>query len=162
MICKPHCIVYSSVTGNTQTLARFLAERLEIPLFSIAEAPNPENYACLILGFWVIRGMPDPRMLRFMQTVRGKTVFFFCTHAAWPDSEHIQHLRDAVSHLLQDQNNELLGFFSCQGRVHFSGHSAHHPMTPERKHRLEEAALHPNAEDCARALAALAQSLGMQ
>ncbi len=155
----PRCIVYSSVTGNTRKIASFLAQNLNIPLFPIAEAPDPQDFPCLILGFWVVRGMPDPPMLRYMHTVREKQIFFFCTHAAWPDSAHIAHLRTSVTQLLEANHNELLGSFTCQGRVHFTASNGHHPMTAERKRRLEEAARHPSSEDCEKALNVLSMAL---
>ena len=139
------CIVYSSKTGNTQKVALALAKATSLPLFSVNESPSIDEYSTLILGFWVRRAMPDEDMLRFLESVNHKNIFFFCTHAAWPDSAHIQNCIANVRSLLCDRHNTVLGYFTCQGAVHGSSHK--HPLTPERRMLLAEAARHPNKED---------------
>ena len=58
----------------------------------------------------------------------------------------------AARRLLQDNGNEVLGGFFCQGRVNprlvaLAGKPGHHPMTPARAARLAEAARHPDGAD---------------
>ncbi|MCR4667336.1 MAG: flavodoxin family protein [Desulfovibrio sp.] len=137
------CILYSSQTGNTKFLADALARELDLPLYPV-ETPPPDSFSTYALGFWLKRGMPDEKMLAFMKTLWGKDIYYFCTHAAWPDSEHVRSMRLAVARLLEAQNNRVLGFFTCQGRV---AQTPHHRMTVERRMRLEEAERHPDAAD---------------
>ncbi len=158
-----HVLVYSSVTGNTKAVAE--AIHLIMPpgtgMYPVREAPDPEGFDFLALGFWVHRAKPDPLMLRYMEKVRGKIVGLFGTLAAYPDSEHAGHVIAATRECLA--GNTIVGSFLCQGRLapkrleqrmRAADADGNHPMTPERLARLQEAANHPNAEDFAKAQAA--------
>lgn len=150
-------VIYSSVTGNTRTVAE--AVQSVMPqgtlLFPVHKAPDPELFTFLALGFWVRRAGPDPRMIRYMGRVAGKTVAWFGTLAAWPDSPHADQVRTNAVRLLQ--GNTVLGGFLCQGRLEErrfnacmrggGSHAAGHPMTDARRARLLEARHHPNEED---------------
>lgn len=112
----------------------------------------------LFLGMWAWRGGPNPTMRTFMRGLRQRRVFLFGTMAAWPDSPHAQDCLDCARALLDEGGNTLVGHFFCQGRLDpkLKGRG-HHPLTPERRKRLEVAAHHPdmgdfmNAEAAARA-----------
>ena len=153
-------LVYSSVTGNTRMVAE--AIRAVLPectdVFAVRNAPTPEEYDLVILGFWVHRAGPDPMMTRYMETVRGCAVAFFGTLAAYPDSPHAQKVIARAEALLD--GNRILGSFLCQGklapgrfekRMRGDGADGNHPMTEERRARLVEAARHPDERDLARA-----------
>lgn len=71
------CIVYSSCTGNTRKVAEALADTSGLPCFPVRIAPEPDDFDILALGFWVRKGLPDARALRYMERIRGKHVFFF-------------------------------------------------------------------------------------
>lgn len=110
----------------------------------------------LVLGFWMWRGGPDGAMLGFMRRLQGRDVFVFGTMAAWPDSGHAQKALVRIRRILDEGGNSLAGHFFCQGGLDPAVLArSHHPMTPERKLRLEEAAKHPDASDLIRAEAAL-------
>lgn len=151
-------VVYSSVTGNTKSVAEALCAALPpgTALCRVQEAPNPEEYDFIALGFWVHRAAPDPLMQRYMQRVQGKRVGFFGTLAAYPDSEHAREVVRAARELLA--GNTIEAEFLCQGkipperlakRLRGDDASAKHPMTEERKKRLLEAAKHPDERDFA-------------
>lgn len=55
------CIVYSSITGNTRTVAEALAAVSGVPCFPVRDAPDPADYDLLALGFWVRLGQADAR-----------------------------------------------------------------------------------------------------
>lgn len=156
----PRCLlVYSSVTGNTKAVAEAIREVLpeDSVVVPVQKAPPPENFDCVILGFWAYKAGPDPLARRYMETVRGKKVAFFGTLAAWPDSPHAKLVVAAAEELLQ--GNTILGSFLCQGKLSpkrleqrlNNPESGRHPMTPERRARLLEAANHPNERDFAMA-----------
>lgn len=153
-------IIYSSVTGNTRSVAEAIRQVLprETRLASVDEAPDPACFDFLVLGFWVRRGKPDPKMLRYMERVQGKLVACFGTLAAYPDSDHARLVRQNAESLLR--GNIVVGHFLCQGRLEagylaslLDGTRAHasHPMTEERRQRLLEANAHPNESDFAAA-----------
>ena len=150
------CIIYSSVTGNTRKVAEALAAASGAPCFPVREAPDPDDYDLLALGFWVRLGQADSRMQEYMRRVLGKKIFFFGTLGAWPDSPHARRCAEGARSLLQEGGNTVLGGFLCQGRVNpkileISRQKGRHPMTPERRARLEEAARHPDTADLAEA-----------
>lgn len=140
------CIVYSSRTGNTRAVGNYLAGRLGLPIFSVENAPADCDR--LILGFWTWRGGPDAAMLAFMETLRQKSVFFFGTMAAFPDSDHAARCALRVESILESGDCRVLGHFFCQGKLDPGVQAkSTHPRTPERMARLAEAARHPNAQD---------------
>ena len=157
-----YAVVYSSVTGNTRTVAEAIHRIMPVgtDLYPVQKAPDPADVDFLALGFWVHRAKPDPRMLRYMEKLRGKRVGIFGTLAAYPDSEHARQVIAAACDCLA--GNTIVGSFLCQGRLapkrmeqrmQNGSANGNHPMTPERRARLLEAANHPNAEDFAMAQA---------
>ncbi len=146
------CVVYSSLTGNTRSVAEHLASRFGLPLFSLKDAPSPAAYDTYILGFWTRRGAPDPGMAAFMRTLKGRRTFFFGTMAAYPDSRHALGCAERAAKLLAEGQNRIMGHFLCQGRLDPAVFAkSRHPKTPERLQRIRCAAAHPNADDFAEA-----------
>ena len=149
-------VVVSSKTGNTRQVAQAIFDVLPDPkqLFSVEEAPDPEEYDFLALGFWVDKGTADAKARAYFEKVTGKKVGLFGTLGAYPDSDHARQSMERARALLE--GNELLGDFLCQGRVDpklvkmmaekFKD-DPHHSMTPERKARLAEAEKHPDDAD---------------
>ena len=151
-------VVYSSRTGNTRMIAE--AVHAVMPqgaqLFPVVQAPDPADYDFIALGFWVDKGGPDALMAEYMDRVSDRNVGLFGTLGAWPDSDHARDsMQKAVDRVA---GNRVLGTFICQGKVDpkllaaMAKMSANpHPMSEERKARIEEAAKHPDAADCAAA-----------
>lgn len=158
-------ILYSSVTGNTRKVAEALAGD-DRPLYRLADAPAPDAFDLLALGFWVRRGLPDEASQRYWANVRHKNIFLFGTLGAWPHSPHAARCLEAARELLAANGNRILGEFLCQGRVNpqalaASARKGTHPMTAARAARLAEAARHPSAEDFAAARACWGQALAV-
>ena len=150
------CIIYSSCTGNTRKVAEAMAETSGIPCFAVRNAPAPDDFDLLALGFWVRKGQPDARAQRYMERVRGKHVFFFGTLGAWPDSDHARRCLAATHALIEAGGNTVVDGFLCQGRVNpqviaASQRKGGHPMSAQRLARLREAERHPDAADLAAA-----------
>ena len=101
------CIVYSSCTGNTRKVAEALADTSGLPCFPVRIAPEPDDFDILALGFWVRKGLPDARALRYMERVRGKDVFFFGTLGAWPHSDHARRCMAATHEILQAVKRQI-------------------------------------------------------
>ncbi len=146
------CIVYSSCTGNTRKVAEAIAAASGLPCYPVQHAPDPAEYDLLAVGFWVRKGQPDARAQRYMRRIFGKTVFYFGTLGAWPQSTHALQCAQATEALLQANCNTVLNGFLCQGKVNpgviaASQRKGTHPMTPARLARLQEAALHPDEKD---------------
>jgi len=148
-------VVYSSRTGNTRKIAEAIHSIMPegAVLAPVEKAPDPQGCDFVALGFWIDKGEPDAAMSAYMGKFKGLNVGLFGTLGAWPDSEHAREsMQKAVSRL---GDNNVLGTFICQGKVDPRLIEAMakmpnnpHPMTEERKARLEEAAKHPNEADC--------------
>lgn len=152
-------VVYSSKTGNTRKVAEAVAESLpEASIYPVNEAPDPEGFDFIAIGYWVDRGLPDCGAKAYMQRVKGKKLGLFGTLGAYPESEHGRSCREKAAELVKD--NELLCSFLCMGKVDpelikkmATMNDKHHSLTPERIKRLAEAAKHPDAEDLSNARA---------
>ena len=109
----------------------------------------PGNYDLICLGYWVDRGMPDAKAKAYLEAMSGVCAALFGTLGAWPDSEHARECVRKSEALLREpaRGNTVMGSFICQGKVDphviammSKTAASAHPMTPERKARLEEAA----------------------
>jgi len=144
----PACIVYSSLTGNTRSVAEHLAASLGLPAFPVRSAPDPGAFDTFLLGFWTRRGAPDEGMAAFMRRLKNRRVFYFGTMAAFPDSAHALRCAERADALLDGGSNCILGHFFCQGRLDPAVFArSRHPRTPERLHRIRCAASHPDEAD---------------
>jgi flavodoxin len=148
-------LVYSSRTGNTRKVAEAIREVLPEPLdvHPVEEAPDPAAYGCVILGFWVDKGMADAASRSYMEKIWDKAVGIFGTLGADPRSPYARLCLQGVLRALERQGNWILVSFLCQGKVdpriiEAMTQSGAHPMTPERKARLEAASTHPDSKDC--------------
>ncbi|WP_418764846.1 flavodoxin family protein [Mailhella sp.] len=152
-------VVYSSRTGNTKKVALAVAEALpECELVAVEEAPTDvKEYGLVAVGYWVDRGMPDGKTRDWLAGVKNARLAFFGTLGAWPDSEHAKECMVCGEKLALEpsRGNVTLGSWLCQGKVDpkllevmEKMAPGAHPMTPERKARIEEAAKHPDDDDC--------------
>lgn len=159
-------VVYSSRTGNTRMVAKAVHEAMPegALLASVEEAPDPIGFDFVAVGFWVDKGVPDAKAREYMARLSGQTVGVFGTLGAYPDSDHAKECIAKTLEMLA--GNTVLATFLCQGKVDPKLVEAMskmpgnvHPMTPERRARLDEAAKHPDANDLATARAVFAQAL---
>ena len=155
-------VVYSTLTGNTKKVAEAVASVLpECDLLSVEQAPSSvEDYDLVALGYWVDRGLPDGRARAWLERLKNAKLAFFGTLGAWPDSDHAKECmaKGEAMALEPERGNTVYGSWLCQGKIDpkvlevmakMAGNV--HPMTPERVARIEEAAKHPDEEDCRRA-----------
>jgi flavodoxin len=158
-------VVYSSRTGNTQKLAEAIHGVMPAGavLAALPGAPDPADFDCIALGFWVDKGSADAHSLEYIKKIQGKKVGLFMTLGARPDSPHAQKSMAGVKALLAPHNT-VVREFVCQGKIDpalskkFEAFPPGHPhaMTPERRLLHEEASRHPDEGDLARAAACFA------
>jgi len=110
-------IVYSSQTGNTEKLAEAIKKQLtcEIEVFAINEAPEPDGYDLVFLGFWLQAGKPDPKSAEYLTKIGKTKLFLFATHGAATGSTHAANAMASAISLAPSA--EIVGTFSCQGEV---------------------------------------------
>ena len=150
-------VVYSSVTGNTKKVAEAIASAVPgCDIFPVSEAPSAEGYDLVAAGYWVDKGMPDAKCRAWLETLSNCRIAFFGTLGAWPDSDHAKECmaRAAVLAESPERGNSVCGSWLCQGAIdpHIIEIMAKtasdvHPMTPERRARIEEAKKHPDTDD---------------
>ena len=142
-------IVYDSKTGNTEKVAKALAEAAgeRCVLAQVDAAPAA-----------VDKGAPNAKMKKYLENLHGKKVVLFQTLGADPASDH------AVSSLvnagvLMNKDCKVLGTLSIRGAIDpaliammrkMPAGSPHSP-SPESEARWAAAASHPDAEDLAKA-----------
>ena len=111
-------IVYSSRTGNTEKICRAAAEVIPgCDVFPVGDAPAPDGYDLVGVGYWVDKGMPDKDAAAYLERLSGVRVALFGTLGAWPDSDHARECIVKGEALLEGRNNTVFGTFLCQGKV---------------------------------------------
>ena len=156
-------VVYSSRTGNTRMVAEAVLQALPqgTGIYPVAEAPAPEDFDFIALGFWADKGGVDSAMQKYMEWVAGKNLLLglFGTMGARPESGHGRDIMaDARARV---PGNSVLCEFLCMGKIdpkvlqmmetmRAKGDTIH-PMTPERAATIAEATKHPDAADLAAA-----------
>ncbi len=73
-------VLYSSQSGNTETLAKSVYDSLEgeKELRSIDEIPSHElDHDLLAVGFWLKAGKPDPKTEAFLKACKMNAKVFF-------------------------------------------------------------------------------------
>jgi flavodoxin len=111
-------VIYSSQTGNTKKLAEAVYETLkgEKDIYPVADAPDPDGYDLVAVGFWLQGGKPDPKAAEYLpKTGSGKRLFLFATHGAAAGSDHAENAINYAKNLAPDA--DVAGTFSCQGAV---------------------------------------------
>lgn len=164
-------IIYSSRTGNTKTVAEAVSEVMpNATIAPVSDAPHYQDFDVIAIGYWVDKGLPDTKILEYFKTLKNTTVILFGTLGAYPYSDHAKDCMRKAEALLteSDLNNKVLGSFLCMGKVDPKileamakmPEMAQHPMTEERKQRIEEAKKHPDETDLANAQTFVKELLG--
>ncbi|UNC93074.1 flavodoxin family protein [Candidatus Contubernalis alkaliaceticus] len=149
-------IVYSSKTGNTKKVAEAIFDVMPMgtDIFAVEDAPLPDGYDFIVLGFWVKRENADQKAQGYMGTIKGKKVALFATLGAEPDSSHAQKSMLNAKKLL-DSDNKIMGEFICRGKIDPKVTESlmklaadnPHAMTQERLAHHKASSNHPNMED---------------
>ena len=151
-------ILYSSLTGNTKSVAEAMASVMPegTPCVPVKEAPeNLADYDTVFVGFWVDRGTANKEAAKLIETLTNPNIVFFATLGMYADSDHARESIEKASELLQNKESLVDGFV-CQGKIdpkviemmykQFpSGHP--HGQSPERDALHARAAVHPDEQD---------------
>lgn len=160
-----YAIVYDSRTGNTERLARALAEelpeqgRLAYGSLDEVDASAASQADRVYAGFWTNRGDCTDEMGELLAGLAGKEVFLFGTCGFGADETYFAGVAArAAAHL--PESAQLIGTFMCQGRMPSSVRRRYertaeaNPVQAARMAQLianfDEAAAHPNDADLAR------------
>lgn len=153
-------IAYSSATGNTKRIAEAMQAGLpqESVLCGVRQAALFEAYDAVAVGFWVRRGGPNEEAAAYLRQIAGKPVALFQTLGAEENGEHAMTSLARAAALL-GPGCEIVGTFSCRGRIHPALLAKREALPPDDPHypnarnraRWAAAAPHPDAADLERA-----------
>jgi len=111
-------VVYSTQTDNTKKLAYTLYDSLpgEKEISFVGDAPDPNDYDFVAVGFWLMAGKPDPKAAEYLERIKAEqAIFLFATHGAAKGSDHA---RQGMQHALEiAAGASVMGTYSCQGEV---------------------------------------------
>ena len=110
-------ILYSSLTGNTKSVAEAMASVMPegTPCVPVKEAPaNLADYDTVFVGFWVDRGTANKEAAKLIETLNNKHVVFFATLGMYADSDHARESIEKASTLLP--NKRIFGGWFCMSR----------------------------------------------
>ncbi len=155
-------LTYTSKTGNTKKVAEAIKEVAgeDIIFCSLEEAPAPDGFDAIVIGFWIDKGMPVAAARKYIKNIQNKKVAFFYTLGASPASEHgakcLKNTRELFG------QNQIIGEFACQGKVDetlikvFKTLPSGHPMafSEETMALYRAASIHPDENDLENACAA--------
>ena len=159
-------VIYSSRTGNTEKVAKHLAEALGASCHSVKDTVAVPESATLCVGTWIDRGTADAAAKKYIERLRGRRVFIYGTLGAEPNSEHADKCIANIRALF-DPSNEILGAILVQGAIDpmliemFKSMPKDnvHAFTEENAARYAAAASHPDAADFAQVIAAAKEAL---
>lgn len=154
-------IVYSSQSGNTKKLAETVNSLLggEKTFCSINDAPEPDGYDVVALGFWLMAGKPDPTSAEYLTKIRGSKLFLFSTHGAATGSEHALKAMELAKSMVPSAR--IVGTFGCQGEVNpnFLEKASKKDPPPPWIKDAPDAIGHPDDDDLAALIETLRASL---
>lgn len=142
-------IVYSSQTGNTKKLAGTVNDLLggEKTFCPIDDAPAPQEFDLIVVGFWLQAGKPDPKSAAYLAKVGDAKLFLMATHGAAPDSAHA--LNGVAQAKALAPSAQIAGTFHCAGAVNpaFLEKAAKKDTPPPWIGDAPEAVGHPDSSD---------------
>ena len=144
-------VTYESVTGNTKRVAEAIAA--VIPgsvLLPITDAPAPEGFDRVFVGFWCDKGHASDGADTYLKSHPGYPFILFGTLGGVPGVGYSVTYENRVREELTAANVPFRDFRLWQGKIDpalVEKSKARFPMTPERRVRIAAAATHPDEAD---------------
>ena len=154
-------ITYSSQTGNTKKLADAVNDQFggDKTFCTINEAPEPNDYDLIVLGFWLQAGKPDPKSSKYLEKIGKNKLFLVATHGAAANSAHAVNAMKQARSLASEA--QVLGMFNCPGEVNpkvLEKVKAKDPQPPWLDD-ADDAIGHPNEDDIENLIGVVRSSL---
>ena len=148
-------IIYSSLSGRTEKLAKSLWEEIGTVhtciRYNLKDGEPKPDGDIILLGYWVAGGKPDKAMEAYMKQVEGKAVGVFCTLGAYADSAHAVHAIANGVNLVKEKNT-VIGSFVCSGAVSDSIRNSYRekgdPALAQKEIRWDIMKQHPTKAEC--------------
>lgn len=149
-------LTYASQTGNTETLARAIGDKVGMKAISLADhTPTPEPGDLVLHGFWTEEGDADGASLTFLEGLSGVTLGLFGTASYRSDGAYYDVILDQIKTHIREDVRVLPGFM-CLGREPRSigqdlkqalEKAPHDLLSQARLKAYQNAQDHPNATD---------------
>ena len=160
MRSERYSIVFSSMTGNTEKLARAIREVLPEENCDYFGAAGEEELRSelLYIGFWTDKGNADSAALELLAKLRNKKVFLFGTAGFGGSEAYFQNILNRVKASM-DPSNSVVGEYMCQGKMPQSVRERYMRMKAQPEHpantdalieNFDRALSHPDARDLER------------
>lgn len=148
-------IIYKSLTGNTEKLALALKDVVENEVVYFGEPKEGIDADLYFIGSWTDKGTCEETIAKYLHTLEHKKIAYFGTAGFGGSEEYYQSIFSRVNTNIKE-NNEVLGFFICQGKMPEGVKKRYLTMLkddPENKRlqasldNYEKALTHPDAMD---------------
>ena len=144
-----YSIVYSSVTGNTEKLAKAIKNHIGACYFG---KPSDEALEAdvIFVGFWATKNSCSADIQRFIEKMANKKVFIFGTVGYDNTPAYFEEILNNVKSLVP-ASNTIIAAYACQGKVSEKKQEQLKEAVPEKyeaiKDNLAESIHHPNEKD---------------
>ena len=111
-------VLYSSLTGNTEKIARTISEAIpfEKEIYSVNESYNLDEYNLIAIGYWVNKGICDNKVKQILENIENKNIVLFGTLGAKDSGHYYESTKKRIEEIVPS-NNKILGHFLCQGKI---------------------------------------------
>ena len=109
-------IIYSSATGNTETLAKVILNTLDEEVYCGKANDDALSADVIFLGSWAMAFTCTQDIKAFAEKLSNKKVFLFMTAGYNNTEEYFAPIMKSFKESLND-TNEIIGEFICQGKV---------------------------------------------
>lgn len=147
-----YSVFYSSVTGNTEKLAKAVEEVFA----QDTKVEDPAEADLVCVGFWTREGNADEKSRNFLKTLYNRKIFLFGTAGFGDSQSYFGGLLEKVQDSMND-TNEVVGGFMCQGKVSQAARDLYHKLKSEVPHQgahydlmianADKGVTHPDADD---------------
>ena len=114
-----YMIVYSSLTGNTEIIAKALKDALGEELctyYGNIEGSLNQNTDIIFVGFWVNRGTCTFDIKQYLEALEDKKIILFGTAGFGGSESYFEAIVEKVKSYIPT-SNDIIGSFMCQGKM---------------------------------------------
>ncbi len=114
-----YMIVYSSITGNTEIIAKAIKDVLDESCCIYYGKPDgilTHDADIIFVGFWVFKGSCAEGIKKYLGTLENKKIFLFGTAGFGGSEIYFETILKDVKEYIS-KSNIIVGSFMCQGKM---------------------------------------------
>ena len=128
MRSERYSIVFSSMTGDAEKLARAIREVLPAKKvainFSVRQGEEELRSELLYIGFWTDQGNADETALRLLQKLKNRKIFLFGTAGFGGSAVYDEQILNHVKHFIDGSNAVVGSFLPVRAKCRYLSESA--------------------------------------